>query len=185
MADLLQVSTKTVGLALFQPNQKEPFSGGAVSIKASSKSNKLTEDKLFNFDTNNSGSGNTDSGTLITLPKNIFTDATSTNALASAATVQQTLQFVYFQKDSLFTVVGDSDLDEVPNSSKSNNATNQSKSDNMPTMTVLNGVFSVTVGKTKSVKLSEDLQYTVATSLTINPENVRCVYWDFKKNGKF
>lgn len=170
--DLLQVSTPQVGLALFQQDEEQIFGGGSVKINSVEEQTK--SQKRFNFDTNSAGDA--EKGTVIKLPKSIFSDASVSNGLGDTTKASlRGLQFVHYTKDTLFKVIPNKNRKKVDSSEDAGDIGN---------MTVINGVFSVSVGQLQSVKLSEELEFTMVTSLPVNKQNVRCVYWNFSRNGK-
>ena len=158
----VRITTKNIGLAVLQKkNLRSPLEEIPVVINPDSN------EELFKF---NSDSGNQlpqNEGIMITLPGTIFKDAVHKNDLGSASIddidLQTTVQFIHFNKNTLFT--------------SGNNNDSEKTSD----------VFSIAVGDAQSVNLSEDLKFTIPIALS-SPKNktvvAKCVFWDFSLKSK-
>ena len=153
----VQVASKHVALAALR-NTDEHFTGGLLSIKSNSIN---LSKKPFSYQKSVEQQDKLSADDLVkvTLPTTLFKDA----GLQKTST--QIVKFVYYTDATLFPVI-----------KKVNGLVEK-------TRTVFSGVFSIHVGQTEYVNLTQDLRFTINSKQDVTSRgHIKCVYWNFSAN---
>uniref|UniRef100_A0A7M5XHC6 Uncharacterized protein n=2 Tax=Clytia hemisphaerica TaxID=252671 RepID=A0A7M5XHC6_9CNID len=166
-----QIANQNIGLAVLFPQNGDSFKKQKISVKKTQSSNKNGKIKFMKDIDSADSLIDANDGVDIILPRSLLKD--SENKLVNKSRISgKTIQLVYFKDSSLFTTV----------------STNGKKTSNS---TVISGVFSLNVGDSERVELSEDLEYSVSLKKNTidgneakNKGRYECVFWDFNANDE-